>query len=300
MHITVAGKLGSGKSTICRILKEKHGFQVYSTGAIHREIAQQRNITTHEMNEMLKDQNQDFDKEIDDAVTQISVEQNGKTIVFDSRMAWKFAVGSFKVFCIVDTALAAQRIFDNPRGDVETYLDVNDAKEKLFERGMMENERFMKLYDVDTFDYANYNLVLDTSALTAEAAADIIFEKFTAFCKGGSEQCEILLSPTSLYPLDDISSINIYIVEENRVSREYLHQPINIIIHDNYHFITDGHHRMLAAILNGESLVRVKAVDTDEYLVMLNLQTLTLSSVQEFEEAGNFRYGSYPQQYSQN
>ena len=42
MHITITGRLGSGKSTVCRILADKDGYEIYSTGKIHRQIAAEK------------------------------------------------------------------------------------------------------------------------------------------------------------------------------------------------------------------------------------------------------------------
>ena len=39
MLISITGKLGSGKSTICNILRERYGFEIFSTGTINREFA---------------------------------------------------------------------------------------------------------------------------------------------------------------------------------------------------------------------------------------------------------------------
>ena len=36
MHITITGKLGSGKSTVAKKLVELYGFEIFSTGAILR------------------------------------------------------------------------------------------------------------------------------------------------------------------------------------------------------------------------------------------------------------------------
>ena len=48
MHITITGNLGSGKSTICKLLNEKYQFEIYSTRS--RELARQMNMTTLELN----------------------------------------------------------------------------------------------------------------------------------------------------------------------------------------------------------------------------------------------------------
>ena len=39
MKISLAGDLGSGKSTVGRIIGEKCGLEFYSTGTIQRKIA---------------------------------------------------------------------------------------------------------------------------------------------------------------------------------------------------------------------------------------------------------------------
>ena len=50
MHITITGKLGSGKSTVCKLIAEKHGYEIFSTGAIQREVAKELGITPLELN----------------------------------------------------------------------------------------------------------------------------------------------------------------------------------------------------------------------------------------------------------
>ena len=47
MHITITGRLGSGKSTVCRILADKYGYEIYSTGKIHRQIAAEKLSLIH-------------------------------------------------------------------------------------------------------------------------------------------------------------------------------------------------------------------------------------------------------------
>ena len=177
MHITITGRLGSGKSTICGILSAKHGFQLYSTGAIQREIAQQHNVSTLEMNNLMA-RDLSFDYSIDDAVRQISLDRASETIIFDSRMAWHFAVNSFKVFVNVDPSVAAARVINDLRGEVEAYSDLEDAKMKLFERAKLENERFIEIYGVDYFDYSNYDLVIDSTNAAPDELAALVYEKF--------------------------------------------------------------------------------------------------------------------------
>ena len=180
MHITITGKLGSGKSTICKLLSARYGFPLYSTGAIQREIAHTHNISTLEMNNLMA-KDLSFDHAIDDAVRRISIERESETIIFDSRMAWHFAVNSFRVFVDVDPVVAATRIINDPRGEVEVYSDLEDAKTQLMERAKLEKERFIEIYGVDYSDRSNYDLVVDSTDSPPEALADLVYEKFVEF-----------------------------------------------------------------------------------------------------------------------
>ena len=181
MHITIAGNLGSGKSTICGILNQKHGFEVYSTGKIQRELAIKFGVSTLEMNIMMKT-NPEYDHIIDDTVRDMSIERAEEKLIFDSRMAWHFAVKSFKIFVKVDPMVAAQRVMYSPRGEEETYESVEDACEKLVERSKVENERFKDIYNVDNFDFNNYDLILDSTFVPAEKICEVIMKEYELFC----------------------------------------------------------------------------------------------------------------------
>ena len=290
MHMSIAGKLGSGKSTISNILKAKYGFQTYSTGAIQREIAQNNKVSTLEMNRLMA-KDISFDHAIDDAVTKISVERAEEVIIFDSRMAWKFAVNSFKIFVTVDPLEAASRVIKSRRGKEETYADLEEAKLKLFERSRLENERFKEIYGVDNFDYSNYNLIIDSTYLAPDMLADIVYSKYQAYCNSSDKMNVVALSPASLYPLKEVKDINTETINKYRKERTYLHDHVTITVFDGYHYIIDGHHRVLAALLNEEDLITVKPADTEEFPLIKETERSTLH---DFEKAGNFQYKSYP------
>ena len=171
MHITLTGNLGSGKSTICNILRDSYGFTKYATGDVQRELAERMGMTTLELNIYMQ-QDVKYDRLIDDEVVRIAKERAAEKIIFDSRMAWHFVPLSFKVFLHVDAQVAAARVFqDSKRGAVETYSSIEDAADKLRQRAASEQERFVAFYGVNYTDWANYNLVLDSSQATAEDIA---------------------------------------------------------------------------------------------------------------------------------
>lgn len=181
MHISITGRLGSGKSTVARIIAANSGFEIYSTGTIIREMASEMGITALEMNELMK-KDSSYDLKLDATVTRVSEERAADKLLFDSRMAWHFAVKSFKVYLYVDVAVAARRVLRDNRGSVETYRDLDDAISQLTDRMNSENVRYKQLYSVDNFDFSNYDLVIDTEKRSPEDVADIIMREYEVYC----------------------------------------------------------------------------------------------------------------------
>ena len=54
VKISLAGDLGSGKSTVGAILAEKLHAAVYSTGTIQRKIAEEMGMTTLQLNQYME------------------------------------------------------------------------------------------------------------------------------------------------------------------------------------------------------------------------------------------------------
>ena len=180
MLISITGKLGSGKSTICNLLKDRYGFEIYSTGAFQREVARKMGITTLELNKRLRE-DPSLDYVIDDAVKQLSIERAQDKLIFDSRMAWHFAQKSFKIFLTIEPCEAARRVMLNQRGCEEFYADENEACEKLIERSQVEQARFMQIYGVDYYDFNNFDLIVDTTHRTPEEILEIIMAAYNAY-----------------------------------------------------------------------------------------------------------------------
>ena len=180
MLISITGKLGSGKSTVCNLLKDRYGFEIYSTGAFQREVARSMGITTLELNKRLRE-DPSLDYVIDDAVKKLSIERAQDKLIFDSRMAWHFADKSFKIFLTIEPCEAARRVMLNQRGSEEFYADEDEACAKLIERSQVEQARFMQIYGVDYYDFNNFDLIVDTTRRTPEEILDIIMAAYNAY-----------------------------------------------------------------------------------------------------------------------
>ena len=183
MHITITGKLGSGKSTVAKKLVEQYGFEIFSTGAILRAAAAERGMDVLELNKELSaklDSDRSMDDLIDNTTIRVAAERKDDKLIFDSRMAWHFVPDSFKVFVTVEPRVAAERVMKDPRPG-EPAEDVDELCAELVERSKVEQSRFMQLYGVDYYDYNNFNLVVDSSRRTPDEIVTLIWEGFNAY-----------------------------------------------------------------------------------------------------------------------
>lgn len=171
IKIAISGDLGSGKSTVCRHLKEKYGLNVYSTGQIQRSLAQKYGMDVLAFNKYMET-HPEIDEEIDSELVKIGSQD--QDMVLDSRMAWHFVPGTFKVYLKVELDEAARRIMNDQRGKVEIYTSIEEARESLIARKKCENLRYSVKYGVDCSDPGNYDLVIDTTSVGPEQVAEMI------------------------------------------------------------------------------------------------------------------------------
>ena len=119
--ISLAGDLGSGKSTVSDLLIADLGAEYYSTGRIVRSIAEKRGMTIGELNAYMET-HPEIDHEIDDGLKALS--QDERFLIIDSRMAWHFTEGTFKVYLSTDIETSALRIMSaNRKGEHNATLE---------------------------------------------------------------------------------------------------------------------------------------------------------------------------------
>lgn len=271
MQIAFSGKLGSGKSTVCDILNKQYGYSIYSTGTIQRKIAEDMGITTLELNVRMRE-DPALDHVIDDAVVELSRQRRGEKLIYDSRMAWHFAEYTFKVYMYVDPTVAARRVLNADRGNVEKYSSLEEAREMLISRSIEENSRFKNIYGVDNFDYNNYDLIIDSTTATPELIAKVIAETADEFESKPFEQTKLMLSPYVLFPTKPIGT-------DDGVD-------IVVALKDGFHYVVKGHKRLFAAQADNQSFVSAELTEAD---VTANADLIAL-----YENENNFKYQTKP------
>ena len=188
-HISITGDLGSGKSSVARIICDKQPYEYFSTGALQRKLAAEKGMNTLDMNKM-SEASIDVDKYIDDFLRNIEADKSGsKTYILDSRLAWHFVPSSFKVYLTVRPEIAAERVMnDHKRTGEPTTASLQETIDSLRERQESEIRRYRKFYDIDYRELSNYDLVVDTSCLTPEQVADRILKAATWFSTADLQQ----------------------------------------------------------------------------------------------------------------
>lgn len=196
--ISLAGDLGSGKSTVSSILISRLGAEYYCTGAIVRSIASRRGMSVVELNEYMET-HPEIDTEIDDGIAALS--EIDKLLVIDSRMAWHFTRGTFKVYLSCDVETAALRIMNaNRQGEHSATLEQTVADTR--KRRESEKRRYLTQYGVDIKDLSNYSLIVDTTSATPDEIAECIIRAFSQWQRDKSYACSFI-SPDRLNFPDD-------------------------------------------------------------------------------------------------
>lgn len=246
MNITITGNLGSGKSSVAKILKER-GYEYSSTGNIFRQLAMEKGLSVEEFNKQVNEAasrgDHSVDKMIDDTTTRISEEQDN--VVFDSRLAWHFASKSFKVFIITDIDEASRRVFhDSQRANSESYASQAECRKALINRQKLETVRYKEIYDIDYYDMSNYNLVIESTSAAPDVIAQEILDKMESY-QNGSFKKMMELNPSSIkYEVSLDSGRNSDLIE--------------VIEKDGIFTLSAGKDKLDAALAQGMRFVAVR------------------------------------------
>lgn len=172
MKITISGVVGSGKSTISRILADKLGYKHYSIGQFMREIANKRNMSLMELSR-LAETDSTIDKELD--ARQLKLGKEEDNFVIDSRLGFHFIPDSFKVFLSVNLDEAAKRILKDKRRE-EMYKTMEEASKALRRRMRSENVRYKEYYEIDFPKKEHFDLIMDTTNKAPEEVVEEIIK----------------------------------------------------------------------------------------------------------------------------
>lgn len=286
--ITITGDLGSGKSTVARKASELTGARRYSTGDAQRKLAQQRGISTLELN-ILAETDPSVDKEIDSVFKKLASEN--EDLIVDSRMAWHFLPESVKIRLTVSPEEAAERVYKDASRVSEGETTLGDTYDKLVERRESERRRFLKYYNVDIEDDNNFDFVIDTCAASPDDVASLINRLANGNFLEDDEGLKFWVSPKNIFPTkpatmlsDNLSTAAHKFVEGKNIGEPC---PIKVVREGHSWFIIEGHRETSQAIHAQVPFLPVIPVQ--------NEVVKDIALMQMWESAHGFQFSHYPQ-----
>jgi len=243
-RISLTGDIGSGKTTVGKLLIDRFKADFYSTGVLVRKIAADRGMTVVDINKFMESQ-PDIDYEMDNRLKGLS-DAKGNLIV-DSRLAWHFTKNTFKVYLATDSYESAKRVFNDKRAE-ESFESIEATEKKIRARKDSENMRYLDLYGINCGYMDNYDLVIDTTATSAEKVAEVIAEECIKFSHG-EKITKFRMFGGRLKPTTDISDI--------KITNEPINGELELIICGTDYYIKnpEDHAKVLSCIAAGNNLI---------------------------------------------
>lgn len=232
--ISLAGDLGSGKSTVSKLVTEALGMEYYSTGTICRAVAARHGWTVVEMNQYMET-HPEIDREIDDGLVALS--DDPRALLIDSRMAFHFVRDTFRVYLTTEVAVSAARIHAAGRAE-EHFATVEETEREIRRRRDSEKKRYMAFYGVNNKDLRHYDLVLDSTYITPEEVADAIVSSFRRWQENGHSLRACYLSPLRLYYREDAPAPEAVAAFTARI--EAGERPLVPVVFDGERFLVPG------------------------------------------------------------
>lgn len=256
--ISLAGDLGSGKSTVSKILIDRLGAEYYSTGAIVRSIAERRGMTVTELN-LYMETHPEIDTEIDDGLVALS--DLDKLLIIDSRMAWHFTRGTFRVYLSTDIETSALRIMNANRvGEHASTLEETIGQTRA--RRESEKKRYLAQYNVDIKDLSNYDLIVDTTVASPDQVAECIINGFAAW-QADKAYRSVFISPERLNYPDEATDSQRVAELSAELERGGAVPEVSVFERDGEFYLANGLASALAYSFNFNTFIPAKLVSGD-------------------------------------
>lgn len=170
MKITISGPIGSGKSTVGRLLAKLFDYEFFSGGYFFREQAKEHSMSVEEFN-VYAEEHPEIDIKQDNMIVEFL--RSHDNVVVESRLAgWMCHlknIPAFKVFLTASFETRLSRIVKR-EGQSATLAEMLRIREES------EKKRYLELYSIDYGSTSLYDLVIESDDMTAQKVAEAIYE----------------------------------------------------------------------------------------------------------------------------
>ena len=150
--ITIAGSLGSGKSTTARAIAKELDFKHFSGGDLQKKTAESLGLTLEEYHKKIE-VDDTYDRKVEDTIIELG---KGENVVIETRVGFYTIPDSFKLFLLLDPTVAAERMIKdaeiNPMRDKEIVggmQSVEQVVESIHVRVASEQKRYHNYYGIE-------------------------------------------------------------------------------------------------------------------------------------------------------
>jgi CMP/dCMP kinase len=294
--ITVSGELGAGKSSVTTELARMLGARRVAMGDVQRTVADRLGLTILELNRYAET-HPEIDTELDAGFVELA--RSGEPLVVDSRLAWHFLPEAYKVHLLVEPVVGASRVLSRGPSSAEEYGSLEEAIARTRARVESERRRFAALYGIDVTSLRNYDLVVDTTRLSADDVSSLIAR--SAADSDPLPSIPVLwIDPRRVLPTEPLSpDLESAAAAIDRGAPEPT--PVRVGYSAPWFFVLDGHARLSAAVRDGAGLIRaelvaeggepvVDGISADDYVRSASARALA----REWEDAHGFRFPEPP------
>jgi len=170
--ILLPGMLGSGCTSVARLLADRLGLKIINSESIIREIVSERGASFLEMAAMVRDGEVD----LEGIIRSIALDYiNEGDVIVEGRTALTLLdkPATIKAFLYADKSYRAKRVAERREISLE-------EAEREVERSDEDRRRLVeRLYNHDWLDPSLYDVVVNTSRIPVERGVEVI----EAYCK---------------------------------------------------------------------------------------------------------------------
>ncbi len=168
MKITISGPPGSGKTTVAKILSEKLGIKLISVGSVFRQLATEKKMSLEEFSKFAEG-NPEVDVMIDKMQKEMA-EKEEKAIIEGRLSGWMVKDAKLRVYIFADAEVRYGRIAKREG------REINEVRRETKLREEIEKRRYQKFYGIDVDDWKIYDLIVNSTRISAEKIAEIILK----------------------------------------------------------------------------------------------------------------------------